>query len=109
MGFTKFDKGKPRFDYMATFTRELGGVNDILKFGAEVKGYGRDNWKEGAAVEDVARNKDAAVRHAFASIAGERLDPESKLPHLAHAICDLLFAYWHENNSANSEGGVDGI
>lgn len=33
----------------------------------------------------------AAMRHLVAWWGGERLDPESGLPHLAHASCNLLF------------------
>ena len=30
---------------------------------------------------------------------GEQLDPESKLPHLAHAVCCLLFILWFEETN----------
>ena len=33
----------------------------------------------------------ATIRHLTAWRSGERLDPESGLPHLAHAACSVLF------------------
>ncbi len=84
-GFTKFDQGKAPIS-MVPFG-PLSDIAKVLEFGA--KKYGRDNWKKGG---DVNRFIDAALRHIFAFNEGEDLDPESQLPHLAHAGCNILFA-----------------
>lgn len=64
----------------------------VLMFGA--KKYAPNNWQK---IETV-RYYDAAMRHLTAWRQGEHLDPESKLPHLAHAGCCLLFMAWLERN-----------
>ena len=62
------------------------GVHEIVS--------GVDNWQ---LVPDATRRyTDALMRHVEAWREGERLDPESKLPHLAHAICCALFLIWFE-------------
>lgn len=84
----KFDGGKPDWTLVP-----MGAVEEIVKvlmFGAQK--YERDNWQH---VEDGERRYlAAAVRHLGAVIDGEDLDPESGLPHLAHAGCCVLFALW---------------
>jgi hypothetical protein len=35
------------------------------------------------------------MRHLLAFWSGEETDPESGLPHLAHALCGLMFLHWH--------------
>ena len=41
--------------------------------------------------------KFACHRHLQAWWSGERLDKESGLPHLAHAVCCLLFLMWGDD------------
>ena len=67
--------------------REVGQVVDVLTFGA--KKYSADNWMHVPAAE--RRYFEAAMRHITARQEGEIRDPESGFPHLAHAICCLLF------------------
>lgn len=83
----RFDTGKSRVDLLDTeFLEQIGKV---LAFGAGK--YDEHNWRRGIAV---SRNLAAALRHTFAALRGEDTDPESGLPHLAHAACDLMFAWW---------------
>lgn len=39
----------------------------------------------------------SALRHITSYLTGERLDPETGLPHLAHTVARLLFVAWHDN------------
>jgi hypothetical protein len=64
----------------------LSDVMDVLEYGA-IK-YGTDNWKEGC---NYSRLMDATMRHLIAWWGGEQDDQESRLPHLAHAACNILF------------------
>ena len=82
--FTKHDSGKLRFDLLPVDAVEQ--VVRVLTYGA-VK-YTPNNWRK---VDDLARYHAAALRHIFAWAKGEKTDPESGLPHLAHAACCLLF------------------
>lgn len=79
-------------------------VGRVLQFGA-IK-YFRDNWRKGFKWSRLCA---AAIRHIFAFLRGQDLDiceehkgvrPDtctecSGLPHLAHAICMLMFALSH--------------
>ena len=81
----KLDAGKPRWSLLPW--EALALVVDVLEHGA--RKYSPGNW---AHVPDArTRYFDACVRHLTAWNRGEKNDPESKLPHLAHAICCLLF------------------
>lgn len=51
--------------------------------------YGAWNWAAGTF--DWSRLYSAALRHLNAFWGGEDLDPETGLPHLAHASCMLMF------------------
>lgn len=81
----KADGEKSRPDLLPL--KALQDVIDVLGYGA--KKYSADNWKK---VPDARRRYYAAcLRHVFAWWQGEERDPESGLPHLAHACCCLLF------------------
>lgn len=86
----KFDDGKPMWRLLPF--RELREVVDILTFG--VKKYAVDNWKK---VTPPERYIDAAFRHFTSWIEGEKIDPETGKSHLAHAVCNLLFLMWFDN------------
>lgn len=84
MGGVKFDGGKPSPTLIPW--RALREESFVLQFGAEK--YGRDNWRKGIAF---TRLIDAALRHIHAYNEGEDIDPESALPHIAHARANLAF------------------
>lgn len=64
------------------------GVANVLTFGATK--YARGNWKL-ATEEDRDRLKDSLMRHIYAYLSGEVLDPETNQSHLYHATCNLMF------------------
>jgi len=81
----KFDSGKPEYALIPPFG--LDQVVQVLTYGA--KKYAPENWRY---VEDGPRRYfDAAQRHMWAIARNEILDPETNLPHAAHAIASLLF------------------
>jgi len=82
----KFDSGKPMVSLVEP--KFILGIADILTFGAEK--YGKNNWKL-AKEDDMARYKDALMRHLMSYLDGELLDPESGKPHLHHIGCNLMF------------------
>jgi hypothetical protein len=86
----KNDTTKPRWSLLPKGTIRL--VIEVLEFGA--KKYGFENWKN---VENAQqRYYDAAMRHIQSWWNGERIDPETKSHHLAHAVCCLLFLLFKE-------------
>ena len=83
----KFDGHKPAMAYLDP--EALEEEAKVFGFGAEK--YAPWNWRKGLAV---SRLLAAVLRHIFAVLRGEDNDPESGLPHLAHARCGLAMAMW---------------
>jgi hypothetical protein len=81
----KDDLGKTRYDLVPPLALEE--FAKVLTFGAEK--YAADNWRSVPGAAD--RYFAAAQRHIWAYKRGEKLDNESGLAHLAHAICCLVF------------------
>ena len=88
----KDDSNKPRYSLLPTGT--INQVVQVLEYGASDK-YEVDSWQHVPSAR--TRYYDAAMRHIDAWWNGEKIDKESKLPHLAHAICCLLFLMWFDN------------
>jgi hypothetical protein len=84
----KFDTDKPPVDLVDPET--VLAIATVLSYGT-VK-YEPHNWRKGIAW---SRLYAGVQRHLLAFWAGEDIDPESGLPHLAHALCGLMFLHWH--------------
>ncbi len=83
----KNDTGKPAIDLIdAHFIEDVARV---LTVGAEK--YDVDNWKRGMAL---GKALGGVLRHTWAVLRGEYLDPETKLSHVAHAACGLMFVHY---------------
>lgn len=84
----KHDNGKLPWHLLPW--RPIEMIVEVLQFG-KIK-YTEDGWK---SVEDAERRYySAMMRHIVADKEGEPFDPESGLPHLAHAACSLVFLMW---------------
>lgn len=81
----KFDQNKPEYGLLPP--KALEEVVKVLTFGAQK--YERDNWRY--VTDGKRRYFDAAQRHLWAWRQGELLDSESNYPHLAHALCCIMF------------------
>ena len=84
----KYDENKPRWELGIPILKYLTMVIEVMTFGA--KKYADNNWM---LVEPKERYWAAAMRHMLAS-QSDWLDPESGLPHLAHALCSICFYMW---------------
>ena len=82
----KYDKEKTRVDLLDA--EWMTSVGDVLTFGA--KKYTQDNWRGGISY---SRLIGAALRHLFAIMRGEDIDPESGLPHVSHLSCCAMFLF----------------
>ncbi len=78
----KFDDGKPKLGRLPL----VALTEDALVYEFGSKKYDWNNWRKGLSWY---RQLDAALRHIYAFIDGEDLDPESGVCHLAHARVDL--------------------
>jgi hypothetical protein len=64
----------------------LEGLVRVLEYGA-VK-YSKGNWKKGMPVTQVT---ESLMRHLFAFLRGEDVDPESGCRHISHVMCNTMF------------------
>lgn len=80
----KYDAGKPSIGLIDQYA--LWELAKVLDYGKHK--YDAHNWRKGIQWQ---RTIDAALRHVLAFNGGEDFDPESGLPHLAHAMCNLMF------------------
>ena len=81
----KYDSEKPKMNLLPP--KAIVEVAKVLTFGAEK--YDAENWRK---LDDLQNRYTAgALRHIFAHMDGEQLDPETGLSHMAHALCCLLF------------------
>ena len=95
----KYDQGKVRMSLVTgQFRPALIGVAKVLTFGASKYPHpetGDRSWK--LVPNGLERYLDAFERHmneVYREVEGmeyEEIDSESGLPHIDHAICDLLF------------------
>ena len=96
-GGMKYDGDKARMDLMLDgMPNALEQVAQILTFGA--KKYADHSWQ--TVPSGKARYKAALLRHLTAHAKGEINDPESGMPHLAHAACNALFILELEQRDA---------
>ena len=94
--FTKHDDDKIRYDMFPD--NVLTDICKVLMFGA--KKYEENNWKK---CTDLTRYYNASRRHVEAWRTGEYYDNDSKLPHLAHALCNLMFMHYLEEEKQNAK------
>jgi len=80
----RFNDGKLQWS-MVDF-KALEDMVRVLEFGA--KKYSRDNWKKGLKTTEVV---DSLLRHIYAYLNGEDIDPESGINHTGHIMCNAMF------------------
>ncbi len=82
---------------MAGMPTAVLSVVQVLSFGAQK--YEAHSWRQ---VENgLERYTDALYRHLNAYASGEVNDTESGLPHLAHALTNLMFIFELRKANAN--------
>lgn len=102
--FQKHDAGKARYDLVDQAA--LSAVVAVLTHGAAK--YGDDNWRKGfVAAREATQGRyyAAMMRHVESWRSGAQRDRESGFPHLAHAVCCLLFLLAEELTRGG--GGVE--
>lgn len=80
------DEGKSRVDLLPVWS--LLEAGRVMQYGT-VK-YGEHNWSMHAGRWAWTKLIGSALRHVFAWMRREDFDKESGLPHLAHAIVNLM-------------------
>ncbi len=79
----KFDQDKPHMAHLSPIAMKK--IAQVMTFGA--KKYDANNWRKGIVY---TRLISASLRHIFAYLGRESLDPETGISHLAHASCCLM-------------------
>lgn len=80
----KNDQGKADMSLLSPIA--LLKISEVMTFGK--KKYSANNWRGGFVW---TRPLAAALRHIFAYLSGQDVDPETGISHLAHASCCLMF------------------
>lgn len=88
----KDDSAKIRYSLLPVGT--VNQVVQVLEYGASTK-YEINNWQKVPSAR--TRYYDAAMRYIDACFNGDLKDDETGLPHLAHAICCLMFLMWFDD------------
>ncbi len=87
----KYDAGKLRYSLIPPSATKA--IAEVLTFGAAK--YAPNSWQTVENAEE--RYLDALIRHLEAYRSGERLDPESGLPHIAHLLCNAAFLSYFDS------------
>jgi hypothetical protein len=100
-GAIKHDGEKTQYELLSEPAVE--GLARVLTYG-RIK-YAADNWRKGMSWR---RLIGAALRHLFAFMRGEDLDPESGLPHIDHAMCCLMFLSEYQKTKVGTDDRYKG-
>ncbi len=92
--FIKYDAEKPILSLIEP--RFILGLGRVLTVGA--RKYAPKNWQK--CETPVTTYYSALLRHLAAWHGGEAVDAESGESHLYHAICNLHFLSWFEEEKA---------
>lgn len=90
---SKYDSSKTPLNLLDPSALE--GLGAVLAFGAEK--YSANNWKKGLSYSRIIASM---LRHIFAIMKGEYIDPESNLPHIDHVGANWMFlSYFMKNRT----------
>lgn len=96
----KFDTGKIRFSLLTRgLATPLKRVAEVMEYGA--RKYLPNSWQQ--VSEAKTRYEDALDRHLNQWKAGELIDPESHLHHLAHIATNALFLLYFYESEINDQ------
>lgn len=80
----RFNEGKLKWSLVSW--KALEPMVKVLMFGA--KKYAAFNWQKGLSYTEVC---ESLLRHVHAFLEGEDNDPESKIEHVGHILCNAMF------------------
>ncbi len=80
----KYDTNKPHMNLLSPYAMEQ--LSLVLTMGEQK--YGGYNWARGISYSRILA---AILRHTFAYMSGQSIDPESGLSHIAHVMCNCMF------------------
>lgn len=95
----RFNTDKPKWS-LVDF-KSLEPMVNVLEFGA--KKYSAHQWKIGLPTTEIC---ESLLRHIFAYMNGENNDKDSGLPHIGHAMCNLMFLQYMMDNKPEFDDRV---
>lgn len=95
----KYDNGKAPIHLIPP--EVLVSMAHVLSFGAAK--YGENNWRQDVNNTSYGRTYSSLQRHLLSFWSGEDNDPESGLPHLDHAITQLMILKMQTLETTNPE------
>jgi hypothetical protein len=95
----KYDQGKAPIHLIPS--EAIISMANVLGFGAEK--YGENNWRQDVNETTYGRTYSSLQRHLNAFWSGEDTDPESGLPHLDHALTQLMILKMQTIETTNPE------
>jgi len=94
----KYDNGKLRWDLLPL--RTIKSIVTVLTYG--VKKYKPNSWQNIENAED--RYYASLLRHLESYRSGTTIDKESKLPHIYHVFCNIMFlVYLYDKKNNRSD------
>ena len=84
MSGNRFNKGKLKWSLVSW--KALEPMVEVLMFGAQK--YSAWNWSKGLKWAEIC---ESLQRHMNSFLEGEDNDPESKLHHVGHILCNAMF------------------
>jgi hypothetical protein len=86
----RYNSGKPKWS-LVDF-KSLEPMVSVLEYGANKyttsECSGEFNWQRGLKTTEIC---ESLLRHTFAYLNGEDIDPESGISHIGHMQCNTLF------------------
>lgn len=92
----RYNKGKRKWSLV--HFKSLEPMIEVLEFGS--KKYSRFNWQKGLDKDEIL---ESLQRHLASLFDGEEIDPESKVHHIGHIMCNAMFYAYFLNNSEEDE------
>jgi len=86
--------GKRRWYLLNPLLRQVEDCVKVIESGADK--YAPNNWQENVK-ERFEYYQSAIMRHLTAYFKGEKIDKDSKLPHLAHVVVNAWFMMWRDD------------
>jgi hypothetical protein len=97
----RYNEGKCKWS-LVDF-KSLEPMVKVLEYGTEK--YSRDNWKKGLPVTEIC---ESLMRHLYAFLDGENIDPESGMSHIGHIQCNAMFlAHMIDKEGFDDRSGSD--
>jgi len=96
----KMDEGKPRYDLIDAYSLEM--LARTYEFGT--RKYEENDWRKGVRW---GRTWGSIMRHLYDFWKGEDLDPESGLPHLAHAVWQIFALMFYSRYGVGTDDRVN--